>query len=101
MNIQIQHGQRLDQFLKDTAYVNALSELGGDAGAFTAGLYANQCCEAYMTERVLAANTKCSLEQELEIALTRRKMQEAILETKSMSYMDALDQCAEQGITLD
>lgn len=97
--------QRVDRVVRDTAYVNTLAELGskvaGETGAVAAGIYANECCEAYMTERILAANTELSIEQRFEIAITRRKMQEAILNTKGMTYDEALEICVEKDITMD
>lgn len=85
-----EYAQRLETLTRDTFYVNSLCESGEEVGSFTAGLYANQCCEEYMKERILAANEQLTFEQDLQIALTRRKMQDAILETKHLTYDEAL-----------
>lgn len=69
-----EYSARLKTVMEDTARINAMCELGGEVGSFGAGIYLNACCEKYMTERILLANSELSVEQQLQINLTRRKM---------------------------
>lgn len=92
---------RIKTVARDTAIINSGCVFFGDAGAVVGGAYANQRLEDYMTERVLAANSQITIEQEFQIQLTRRMMQSAILETKGMTFEEAEEICNEKGITMD
>jgi hypothetical protein len=71
----LQWRHRFWKVCRDVAVVNTASEIGGDAGAFIAGVVSNKIADGYMNEMVMAEVNK-SPQEELNLEIFKQTARE-------------------------
>lgn len=68
----VTHNDRVADLIDDTFKINAMSELGGDAGAFMAGIYSTKQADKFM-DRAVKQSLSNSLEGQVKLEAIKRQ----------------------------